>query len=283
MKYVHLILLFGAIGASILTGFSKCSGSDEATSAMTNDSLLGKERLLRVMAYNIHHANPPSLLDSIDISAIVRTIKAQNPDLVALQEIDANTERSGPGNQAEIIADSLGMNVFFGKSIDYEGGDYGVAILSKYPISDEMVHKLPSDSSTGGEKRVLATVKVTLPGDNFIRFGSTHLDSQGEDTNRILQMKEIRRIASEDNLPMVIAGDFNAPPGSEVIDILDESFTRTCSNCKPTIPATHPKKAIDFIAFRPKKSFTVGSHEVINEAYASDHLPIVAILVNGKM
>jgi endonuclease/exonuclease/phosphatase family metal-dependent hydrolase len=62
---------------------------------------------LRIMAYNIHHANPPSRSDSIDIPAIVRTIRAQDPDLVALQEIDGNTERSGEGNQAEIIADSL--------------------------------------------------------------------------------------------------------------------------------------------------------------------------------
>lgn len=283
MKYIYLFLIFGTIGTATLSGFSKGSGSNEATSAMLNDSLHGQERLLRVMTYNIHHANPPSLLDSIDIPAIVRTIKAQNPDLVALQEIDANTERSGPGNQAEIIADSLDMNIFFGKSIDYEGGEYGVAILSKFPISDEMVHKLPTDSISGGEKRVLATVKIALPDNKFIRFGSTHLDSQGEDASRILQIKEIRRIASEDNLPIIIAGDFNAPPDSEVINILDESFTRTCNKCNPTIPATHPKKAIDFIVFRPKESFTIGNHEVINEPHASDHLPIVAILVNGKM
>lgn len=278
MKYLYLILFFGTIGIASFSGFSKCSGFDEATNVVSNDRLDGKERPLRIMAYNIHHANPPSRPDSIDIPAIVRTLKAQDPDMVALQEIDANTERSGRGNQAEIIADSLGMNVFFGKSIDFEGGDYGVAILSKFPISEGTVHRLPTASGTNGEKRVLATVKIALPDNRFIRFGSTHLDSQKADTNRLLQIKEIQRIASEDDLPMIIAGDFNAPPSSEVITILDQGFKRTCDTCQPTIPVDHPEKAIDFIAFRPEKSFKIVDHKVITETYASDHLPIVAIL-----
>ena len=278
MKYIYLLLIFGAIGTATLTGFSKCSGSNEATSAMTDDSVPAQDRHLRVMAYNIHHANPPSRPDSIDIPAIVCTIRAQNPDLVALQEIDVNTERSGPANQAEIIANSLGMNVFFGKSIDFGGGDYGVAILSKFPISEGTVHRLPTESSSNGENRILATVRVSLSDDRSVRFGSTHLDSQKEDTNRLLQIKEIRRIASEDDLPMIIAGDFNAPPDSEVINILDQDFERTCDTCEPTIPVDHPEKAIDFIAFKPEKLFKVVNHNVIDETYASDHLPIVAVL-----
>ncbi|PKD21647.1 hypothetical protein APR41_01265 [Salegentibacter salinarum] len=76
---------------------------------------------LKVMAYNIHHANPPSKPDTIDIDAIIKTIQGQDPDIVALQEIDANTTRSGEGNQAEILEERLGMNVFFSKAINYDG------------------------------------------------------------------------------------------------------------------------------------------------------------------
>lgn len=233
---------------------------------------------LKIVAYNIHHANPPSKPDSIDIDAIVKTIEAQTPDIVALQEIDANTTRSGEGNQAEMIAEKLGMNVFFGKAIDYDGGEYGVAVLSKYPISEQRVHYLPSAPETNGEPRVLATVKIALPNGMSIRFGSTHLDAQRADTNRLLQIKEIVKIASEENLPMIVAGDFNAPPNTEVIDLLDKHFTRTCSNCDPTIPVHNPAKAIDFIAYKPQELFSVNSHRVISETYASDHLPIVAVL-----
>ena len=232
----------------------------------------------KIMAYNIHHANPPSKPNTIDIGAIVKTIESQDPDIVALQEIDVNTSRSGEENQAEMIAEKLGMNVFFGKAIDYDGGEYGVAVLSKYPISEQRVHSLPSAQETNSEPRVLATVKIALPNGTYLRFGSTHLDAQRGDTNRLLQMEEIINIASEENLPMIVAGDFNAPPYTEIINILDKHFTRTCTNCEPTIPVNNPIKAIDFIAFKPKEIFSIDSHKVIKETYASDHLPIVTVL-----
>lgn len=233
---------------------------------------------LRIMAYNIHHANPPSEPKTIDLQAIIRTIKEQDPDVLALQEVDANTTRSGAGNQAEIIAKELGMEVYFGKSIHYDGGDYGVAVLSKYPISEPRVHALPTAPGTNGEPRVLATVKISLPDDRSFRFGSTHLDSQREDTNRLLQIHEIVNIASKEPLPMIVAGDFNATPKTEVINLLDQVFTRTCDDCEPTIPVMKPEKTIDFIAFKPKASFSIEHHNVINETYASDHLPVIAIL-----
>ena len=279
MKYLSLFLLFGAVftTASFFTSFQ----SGDVPHASKERSTVPKDQIprdLRVMAYNIHHANPPSIPDSIDIDAIMSTIASQDPDILALQEIDANTGRSGKGNQAEVIAEKLGMNVFFGKAIDYDGGEYGVAVLSKYPMSEEKVHRLPSAPGTNGEPRVLTSVKISLPGNNSIRFGSTHLDAQKEDTKRLLQIAEILKIGSEEKLPMIIAGDFNAPPGSEVIDLLDENFTRTCDNCEPTIPVHNPVKAIDFIAYKPGNFFSVKAHKVINETYASDHLPVLAVL-----
>lgn len=261
--------------ACIIFTFLGCSTS----SSSDNEPVRNTEPIeLKVMAYNIHHANPPSKPDLIDIEAIVRVIKAQDPDIVALQEIDADTKRSGPGNQAEMIAAELGMKVFFGKAINYGGGEYGVAILSKHPISEQQLHRLPTALETNGEPRIMVTVKVELPNKQYIRFGSTHLDAIRENTNRLLQMKEINRLASEEKLPMIIAGDFNAIPGSTVINLLDESFNRTCSNCEPTIPEINPTKAIDFIAYKPKENFSVVMHEVIQEKYASDHLPVVSIL-----
>src|SRR5690606_28018267 len=103
--------------------------------------------------YNIHHANPPSKPALIDIDAIARAIKDQDPDLVALQEVDVNTQRSGKFNQAEEIARRLGMSFFFAKAIDHGGGDYGVAILSKFPMSETAIHSLPTEPNTKGEPR----------------------------------------------------------------------------------------------------------------------------------
>jgi len=234
--------------------------------------------LIRVMAYNIHHCNPPSKPGLIDVDAIVKAIKDQNPDLVALQEVDVNTGRSGKFNQAEEIAKKLGMSFFFAKAIDHDGGDYGVAILSKYPISETKISRLPTQASTKGEPRVLATARITLPDGNIIRFGSTHLDAQKEDTNRELQIKEINRISVDEKFPFIIAGDFNAAPGSIVINTLDQQFSRSCEPCDFTIPVINPRKTIDFIAFTPKSKFASKSTYVVPERYASDHLPVLAVL-----
>jgi len=58
--------------------------------------------------------------------------------------------------------------------------------------------------------------------------------------------------------------------------LIDALFTRTCQSCPPTIPVENPNKAIDFIAFRPAGKFSIKSHQVISEKYASDHLPVIA-------
>ncbi|HEY0669015.1 MAG TPA: endonuclease/exonuclease/phosphatase family protein [Sphingobacteriaceae bacterium] len=263
---LFLILVFLTISCSVKT---------QQTASLSKDR---SAQNIRVMSYNVHHCNPPSKPGLIDIDAIATAIKNQNPDLVALQEIDVNTKRSGRYNQAEELANKLNMKFFFAKAIDHEGGDYGVAILSKYPLSDSQIYRLPTDAATKGEPRVLATVKVTLPGGKDIRFGSTHFDAQKPSTNRELQIKEINRIAVNEKLPFIIAGDFNATPESSIIRQFDEKFTRTCKSCDPTIPVINPKKAIDFIGFLPASGFKILSHKVIPERYASDHLPIIAEL-----
>lgn len=233
---------------------------------------------IRVISYNIHHCNPPSKGNEIDLNAVANVLSQQSPDLVALQEVDVNTSRSGQFNQAQEIARKLGMHYFFGKAINYGGGEYGVAILSKYPISDTRVYPLPSEPGSTAEARVLATAKVTLPDGTVFVFGSTHLDAQASSVNRELQVKEINRRAALESLPFIIAGDFNAIPGSTPIELLDQQFKRTCQTCAPTIPAVNPTKAIDFIAFRPTQFFKVNSHKVISEPFPSDHLPVVAVL-----
>jgi endonuclease/exonuclease/phosphatase family metal-dependent hydrolase len=231
------------------------------------------------MSYNVHHCNPPLKPDVIDLDAVAAVLKKEGPDIVALQEIDMGARRSGSVNQAAEIAAKAGYPFFyFAKAIDFDGGEYGVAILSKFPISDTRVHRLPTDETIGGEPRVLATALVTLPNKKLIRFGATHLDAGRSHVNRLLQMKEISRIAGETVEPFVIAGDFNAREGSEVIDKMDVDFTRSCRNCQNTFNEEAEQGAIDFIAWRQKDNFAVRSHRVVSEKEASDHLPIVALL-----
>jgi endonuclease/exonuclease/phosphatase family metal-dependent hydrolase len=143
------------------------------------------------MSYNIHIGNPPSKPGLIDMDAIIKTIKTEDPDLIALQEVDVNTARSGKINQAEIIARKLGMNFYFAKTIDHDGGDYGVTILSKYPISETKTHRLTTLAGSGGEPRVIATARIQLQNGKYIRFGATHLDHLKNPVNREVQIDEI--------------------------------------------------------------------------------------------
>lgn len=241
-------------------------------------STTGKKGELKVMTYNVHHCNPPARQGVIDVDAIAAVIKKENADIVALQEIDVNTLRSGNINQAEQIATKTGYSSFyFGKAIDFDGGQYGLVILSKYPLSNMQTHKLPTDETTGGEHRVLATATVTLPGGNTFTFGCTHLDAQWSDVNRMLQIKEIGRLTNNTAGPFIIAGDFNASEGGDVIKTLDENFHRTCQPCDKSSDEKR-ERVIDFIAFRPIQQFTVLDHRTIQETEASDHLPIVSSL-----
>jgi len=239
---------------------------------------------LRILSYNLHHCNPPSKEKEglIDVDAIVQAIAKQKPDLVALQEVDVNTKRSGNINQAVVLAKKLKMNFYFGKAIDHDGGDYGVAILSRFPLTNQQTYKLPKNADAKAEQRVLAIATAEIAKNQFIRFASTHLDAQRPEENRIMQAKEIVKLTANETLPLIVAGDLNAAPGTESISIFDTAFTRTCSECAFTIPVINPRKTIDHIAFKIGNPFKVITHEVIPERYASDHLPVLAVLELGK-
>lgn len=234
-----------------------------------------KKYKFKVMTYNIHHCNPPSAGDKIDVEAIAKVINAEKPDFVALQEVDVNTERSGKGkNQAQQLAALTGMKFYFSKAIDHQGGDYGVAVLSKYKIEDSVRYALPIHADKPEENRTVAAVTVTLPNKQKIVFASTHLGLK--EPNRLLQAETIMEKLGKTALPMILAGDFNAVPESPVIAYFDKFFTRTCSDCKPTIPVETPNKTIDFIMYKQGSRLKGADTKVIDEKYASDHLPVVA-------
>lgn len=238
---------------------------------------VGSSGEIIVMTYNIHHANPPSKPNFIDLDAIAAVINKEKPDIVMLQEVDVNTGRSKL-NEASLLAEKTKMNFYFAKAIDHDDGDYGVAILSRYSLSNGTTHKLPTLAGTNGEPRVLATANITVNGKQ-LTIACTHLDAQRSDTNRVLQINAIMDILKKEQNPVILAGDLNATPGSTVINTLDQFFKRSClQNCAFTIPQDNPRSEIDFITIRPAAAFAIQSHRVIDEKYASDHLPVIATL-----
>lgn len=240
---------------------SACSGTKTLTGRLP----------VNVMTYNIHHANPPTREKGfIDLDTIAHTIRKTGAELVALQELDSVTLRSGRQFQLKVLANKLGMHYYYGKAIPYEGGGYGVGILSKYPISEARTVKLPNVEGFKGEDRVLALVKITLPGNKEIWFGSTHLDVSKEE-NRVLQAKEIVEVSSKLSAPVIIGGDFNATDDRAPMKEMLAYFKDASTLKAPTIPVINPRRRIDYVLY--KGNFEVLKEEVLTaDNYGSDHL-----------
>lgn len=264
---------------SLLCLYSGC-GSQSQNSPEGQNSSETKEITLRVMSYNIHHANPPSEPDLISPEAIAEVIRKEDPDLVALQEVDVNNKRSGIDlNQAQAIAEILGMEFHFVKAIDYQDGFYGNAVLSKFPVLETKDVKMPAMESVKAEDRVWAGVRVNVKGKD-LWFGSTHIDFTNE-KNNLHQSGILMDALLTLTDPVIVAGDFNAAQDSKTLAFFRSELEWTCpdNDCPPTFPEIEPRTAIDFILYRPQDFFRTVRHEVIAEEYASDHRPVVADLI----
>lgn len=271
-----------SISIFLISLFVSCAQAQEpSVSVDPEDPIEVSDGLeLKVLSYNVHHCNPPSIPGLIDVDGITKVIIDSNAELVGLQEIDVNNERSGMHlNQAKKLAELTDMHYYFSKGIDYKGGEYGTAILSKYPISQMETIQLPEEP--GSERRTLSVLTVDLPNGKKVRFGNTHLDFTS-DENALAQAKAITTYFEEEEIPVVLVGDFNVESTSQTMSHLDKTFDRTCEQaCPPTIPVVNPRKAIDFILYSSSVGIQTMFHEVIQEHYASDHLPVLAKLKFG--
>ncbi len=237
------------------------------------------QKEINVMTYNIHHCNPPAQRGVIDIDAIASVITDYNADIVLLQEVDVNTLRSGMTDQAKELSVRTGLSYYlFYKAIDFSGGDYGVAILSRYPLSDGKLYMLPVKPAE--EQRVMGTAVVTID-QKRILIASTHLDLNEHYRNKQILM--IDSILQREPYPLVIGGDFNAQPDSREMQIMYKKYTPSEYGFNPTFPNTEPKKHIDylFLLNRDNRGFHLSfkGHKVIRGVDASDHLPVIATVV----
>ena len=225
---------------------------------------------LRVMTYNLRFSQLASA------ERLAKRISEENPDFVALQEVDINTSRfTVPDsvrlqNTIAIMAEKCGMFGFFGRTIDFAGGYYGIGILSKYPCVSMLTHNLPNPAGT--EPRVLLEGTFLLPG-GTMKFSCTHLDHKS-DSARAVQARFVLEKVATGTMPSVVAGDFNARPGSNAIELMEKSMVNlTCGN--PTFPATAPVAKIDYIFGYPASKLRLLSTEVL-DTLLSDHRPIVS-------
>ena len=232
--------------------------------------------VLRVMTYNIHHAE--GLDGKVDLERIANVIRQSNADIVALQEVDKNTRRTGGIDMPADLARRTGMNVVFGANLDnFQGGQYGTAILSRFPIESHENHLL-KQTREGEQRGVLQAVLAVNQGQ--LLFICTHLDHTGDPAERLFSETQFADLfARHTGLPALLCGDFNDTPASELHKRLSKKWTDAWSIAGKsngfTMGSANPTRRIDYIWLSSKKNFRVRWVDV-PRSEASDHLPLVA-------
>jgi endonuclease/exonuclease/phosphatase family metal-dependent hydrolase len=221
---------------------------------------------LRVLTYNIHHAEGTDGV--FDYQRLADLILDLEPDVVALQEVDRGTARAKGVDQIARLAELTGMKYAYGKAMDYSGGAYGNAVLSRFPLTETRVHPLPFEQ--GREPRAALEVLVQPPGESApFRFVSTHLCHLDE-PSRLRQIEELERVLDVDgSAPVILAGDFNSRPGSAPVRALLEAGWKD---------ATEAQSIIDYVFVRERDPWQVLEVQTVNDRIASDHRPVLAVL-----
>ncbi len=224
---------------------------------------------LKVMTFNIHHGE--NNLGKTNLTRVAELIKKHKPDLVALQEIDSVVTRSGKLNQMRIMSLLSGYDDVFSKSIDLQGGKYGLGILSAHPIESVQRLKLPNPDST--EPRILMCALVSLSNSKYIRFCNTHLDHRSP-LNRGLQAAVINENLQNSLYPVIVGGDFNATSNDHTLEAMAKYWNDAGEN---TEGATYPGngKRIDYFWTHKESSFKVLDYRVLYEPDTSDHQPVI--------
>lgn len=227
----------------------------------------------RVMSYNIHHGE--GMDGRIDINRIAELIKAENADIVALQEVDRGVLRSGRRDLTEELAKLTGMSCFFSNNIHYQGGEYGNAVLTRFPIlhMTNVHYKMLQPDEQRGVIQMVMMVKGKR-----VLFLNTHLDYRdNNEAERLLHVATMKQMTNGfGNIPVIICGDFNSTPDSDTHKEM-EKFTRDSwelagSGEGLTIPPDRPVKRIDYIwvsdGVKPLSVWVPATQ-------ASDHLPVM--------
>lgn len=228
----------------------------------------------RVLTYNIKRGYGND--GRTDLQRTADVIAKLNPDFVGLQEVDEDCNRSGNVDQAQWLGEHLDMHAAFAPFMDYDGGRYGMAVLSRYPIEKTEAVNLP----LGREPRVALAIRVALPDGNKLTLVNVHFDYIRDDTVRFEQATKVREFMQALSNPAILLGDFNDIPESRTVKLFAEGFVEAEKPADDpfTFSAEEPKREIDFLFASPAERWAAKMAKVINEPLASDHRPVLAVL-----
>lgn len=160
---------------------------------------------VRVLQYNVKNCD-----NGKKIEEIASEIQREAPQIVCLQEVDWGAKRSDRQEIAKQLAECLSMNYLFIPSIPFDGGLYGIAILSVYPLKNST--RIPLSVQKGEEARVLAKATVDING-KTVEILNTHLSFESTESrqNQFAVLRENTEAAER----FILCGDFNVENYSE--------------------------------------------------------------------
>ena len=222
-------------------------------------------RELRVLTYNVRNGRGLDKADA-DIPRIIGVIASQKPDVVGIQEIDQNTQRSGKRDLMKEMSAALKMRANFAPAVSLQGGKYGIGTLSK--IKPLKVYNIPLPGKE--EKRTLQVVEFR----KFVFF-NTHFSLTKE--SRIESVKIIETERKKFTKPIILTGDFNAKKNSTTIRELQKNWTQISPDAK-TFPADKPRIQIDYVFITNAENVVVKEAKVIEATKESDHRPVLVVV-----
>jgi endonuclease/exonuclease/phosphatase family metal-dependent hydrolase len=241
---------------------------------------------LRILVYNIHAGTDAAQAPSLDrIAAVIRDAAA---DIVLLQEVDSVVQRTGGIDEVAVLDSLTGLHGVFGRSLDFQGGGYGIAVLSRWPIIADTVIRLPvfpPQERAGGshEPRSALHVEIAAP-DGRLHVINTHLDASRTDSARLQEIGEVLAAAAAvraSGARVLLGGDLNSTPESETQHrVRDAGWQDAWAVCHGTgdgfsYPDNSPRKRIDYLYLGAGERCR--GAQVI-ETHASDHRPLLVLL-----
>ena len=230
---------------------------------------------LRVMTFNIQSA-------AHGLDAVASLINEAQPDVVALQEVDRFTTRSGGVDQVEALARLTGLpHARFFRTTSLHGGDYGLAVLSRYPVTSSGWRGLPTN---GAEPRGVGRAVVEAPS-GAVSVYVTHLSNLPfRGRLRVQQVRALLGFMAEGGEgPALLCGDFNddsrSPALQRVRDVLEDAFRRAGRGRDTTYPmGLLPESRLDYVF--TTAGLRASDAWVVREV-ASDHFPVVVDVLAG--
>jgi len=226
-------------------------------------------KTIRVMTWNIHGGVGPDRRR--DLTRIVDLVRRHEPQVVALQEIDSRLGKSSRSDAFEYLGEELGGNAHATRLITAPDGDYGHAVISRWPMTEAHHHDI---SYRRRERRAAIETVVHTP-HGPLHLVAAHLGlSFRERHHQAIQLADITRRGTHRT---VLLGDLNDWIGrGSVQRVLDELFPGH-SHIK-TFPSLYPLFPLDRIYCRPT-SMLLRCWTDPAARIASDHLPVIADLV----